>query len=644
MTGNPKPRVSVLMAVHNGEKYLSSAIKSILDQNFKNFELIIIDDGSEDSTVGIINKFLDKRIRFYKQEKRGLAASLNQGISLAKGEYIARMDADDISLMERLEEQVNFLNENPNYAFCGTWAQLINGQGEIFGEIHFPKGDKMIRRVLMQYNPFIHPSLCLRKKALKKIGGYDESFIRAQDYDLVLRLMREYKGANLGQSLLQYRQSERSISFQNMQQSLGFALKARWKALVSGGYPLWQVAYLIKPAISYLIPPQFKIFVLNLSTRFKQDKIEARALKDKTLALFFTRGISLAAWNKVGNLDRELKPYKIMAPLFRKIDFFTYGDTTDANFLKDFQGIKVFPNKWRIPPLLYSFLIPFLYWSKLKKVDLIKTNQMDGAWTAVLAKLIFRKKLIIRCGYQLSKTAKQEQAPRWKQYLIYQLEKIAYKAADTIMVTSESDIDYINKRYKTNKRKINLVPNYIDTDLFKPLSMKKIPRSLCFVGRLTEIKNLDNLFKAITGLRVKLIIFGSGPLENGLRKYAQDNQLDVKFEGNIENERLPHELNKAEIFIMPSWREGNPKALLEAMSCGLACIGTDVEGIREIIQHKNNGYLCQNDAASIKRSILELMAKEALRRSFGENARKTILENFSLSKLLDKEIRIYQSL
>ncbi|HEC93684.1 MAG TPA: glycosyltransferase, partial [Candidatus Atribacteria bacterium] len=118
----------------------------------------------------------------------------------------------------------------------------------------------------------------------------------------------------------------------------------------------------------------------------------------------------------------------------------------------------------------------------------------------------------------------------------------------------------------------------------------------------------------------------------------------VEFGGSIPNKDLPIELNKSEIFILPSFFEGNPKALLEAMSCGLACIGTDVEGIREVIKHKENGYLCKTDPKSIKEAILEILNDRELETKISQNARKAILENFSLEKILEKEIKIYQSL
>ena len=164
------------------------------------------------------------------------------------------------------------------------------------------------------------------------------------------------------------------------------------------------------------------------------------------------------------------------------------------------------------------------------------------------------------------------------------------------------------------------------------------------MGRLSLQKNLVNLIKAVADLDVRLVIFGAGPLKDDLQKLASKLNSKIEFKGNVPNEKLPEELNKSEIFILPSFYEGCPKVLLEAMSCGLPCIGTDVEGIKEIIKHKENGYLCETDAHSIRKAILEVLNNKNLQAKISQNARKTILENFSLEKILEEEIRIYETL
>jgi len=370
-----------------------------------------------------------------------------------------------------------------------------------------------------------------------------------------------------------------------------------------------------------------------------------RNLKQKTLALFFTYRISLKVWEKIGNLTREIKPYKELANYFNEIYFFTYGDKEELKYQKIFsKNIKIFPKKWNLPSIFYSLFLPFFYKNELKKVDILKTNQMSGSWVAVIAKWLYKKKLVVRCGYEWLSFLENQKKPLWKRIVAKFIEKIAYKDADKIILTSEKDKRFVVKKFEIKPEKVEVIPNYIDIDLFKPLNLLKEKNNLIFVGRLEEEKNLFNLIEAIAMLPVKLVIVGRGSLKEKLKSFAKEKNAKVEFKESIPNEKLPEELNKSEIFILPSFYEGCPKVLLEAMACGLPCIGTNVEGIKDIIKHRENGYLCEPDAKSIKKAILEILNDKNLKEKISQNARKTILEKFSLEKILEKEIKIYQSL
>ena len=362
------------------------------------------------------------------------------------------------------------------------------------------------------------------------------------------------------------------------------------------------------------------------------------------LALFFTKGVSLRAWEKVGSLSREIKPYQELAKYFDEILLLTYGGKEDLKYQSFLpENIRILPNKQKIPSLIYSFLLPFLYQKELKRVDIFKTNQMNSSWTAIIAKFFFRKKLVVRQGYQLSIFARKKGVKPWKLLIIQFLEKLAYKKADAVIVTSKRDKKYIEEKYNISSEKIKYILNYIDTGLFRPLNIDKENR-ICFVGRLEEQKNLFNLIKAISDIDIKLVIFGEGFLKEKLKNFAKEEKANIEFKENISNQKLPEELNKSEIFILSSFYEGCPKVLLEAMSCELPCIGTNVEGIREIIRHKENGYLCGTDVNSIRKAILEVLSNRELQEKIGRNARKTILQNFSLEKIMAKEIKLYDKI
>jgi len=270
---------------------------------------------------------------------------------------------------------------------------------------------------------------------------------------------------------------------------------------------------------------------------------------------------------------------------------------------------------------------------------------MSGSWTAVITKILYKKKLIVRCGYELLNFLEKQKKPFWKRVIIYFIEKIVYKKANKIILSSNKDKRFVIKKFKINANKIKLIPNYIDIESFKPLNISKDKdREILFIGRLEKQKNIFNLIKALKGLSIKLVLIGSGSLKKELESFAKRINVKVEFKGNIPNNQLPRELNKFKIFALPSFYEGCPKSLLEAMSCGLSCIGADVQGINEIIKHKENGYLCGTSAESIKNAITDLLTDKSLQRKISYNARKTILEVFSLEKVLYKEIKIYESL
>lgn len=179
------PAVTVLMTVYNGFPYIKEAIDSILNQSYRDFEFLIIDDCSTDNSVEIIKSYCDSRIRLIKNEKNiGQTASLNKGIECAKGEYIARMDQDDISLPERLEKQMTLFQEKSQLDLLGSWAYQINSIGKIIKKFTPPTRNQDIIDYFVINNPFPHSSVVFRKESVQSISCYDESFQFVQDWDL----------------------------------------------------------------------------------------------------------------------------------------------------------------------------------------------------------------------------------------------------------------------------------------------------------------------------------------------------------------------------------------------------------------------------------------------------------------------------
>lgn len=206
------PKVSVVMSVYNGGVYLRDSISSILSQNFTDFDFIIVNDGSTDDSLEIIKSFSDPRIKLISRGNKGLIDSLNEAISCSNSEYIARMDADDISLPNRLSRQVEFLN-NFGIDLVGSWAIKINEKNEEIGAMSYPPADNnRIKKFFIKHNPFIHSSIMIKRSVLNSVGLYNPKYKHAEDYELWGRVLCKFRGANIQENLIKYRVNSLSIT------------------------------------------------------------------------------------------------------------------------------------------------------------------------------------------------------------------------------------------------------------------------------------------------------------------------------------------------------------------------------------------------------------------------------------------------
>lgn len=210
---NNKPTISIVMSVFNGERYLALAMESILNQTYGDYEFIIVNDGSSDKTEQIIKQYDDQRIHYIYQDNAGLPVALNKGIAAASGEYIVRMDADDISLPDRLEYQVKFMQDHPEIDLMGGQVYLIDENGHPAGVKLKPTDSNIVSSALEFACTINHPTYIVKKALYDELGGYREQFIYAQDYDFLLRA--KDMGATLANTenfLMNYRVLNTSVN------------------------------------------------------------------------------------------------------------------------------------------------------------------------------------------------------------------------------------------------------------------------------------------------------------------------------------------------------------------------------------------------------------------------------------------------
>jgi GT2 family glycosyltransferase len=202
------PQVSVVIPVMNGEAWLAAAIESVLFQTLTDFELIIVDDGSTDASPDIIAamRARDARIRAVRQPRQlGLVRALNAALAVARTPLLARLDADDLALPQRLAVQVRQFSERPDLVLLGSWAEKIDDSGRRIGEARPEPDPGRLALILQRRNPFVHSSVMMRTAVVKRLGGYREAFLGAEDFDLWLRLSERGVIANLPETLVRYR-------------------------------------------------------------------------------------------------------------------------------------------------------------------------------------------------------------------------------------------------------------------------------------------------------------------------------------------------------------------------------------------------------------------------------------------------------
>ncbi|MBA2857947.1 glycosyltransferase involved in cell wall biosynthesis [Methanococcus maripaludis] len=266
------PTVSVIMPNYNNEKYLPEAIESIVKQTYENFEFIIIDDCSTDDSWDIIQNYAkkDNRIKAFKNEHNlKIVKTRNRGFDLMSpdSKYIAIFDSDDISMPERLEKQVAFLEKNPDYGLIGSHTYIINENSKIIGYRKYETNLKKIIKNMVKKNQFAQPSVMIRKSVLDEVGFYDEKYTRCQDYELWFRIAKSFKIGILDEFLIKYRISKTQGKSTHLKETLKFTLDIQKKWLFDKKFfSIFGIIYYGLEHLMYFLPSKFvlKLFkVLN---------------------------------------------------------------------------------------------------------------------------------------------------------------------------------------------------------------------------------------------------------------------------------------------------------------------------------------------------------------------------------------------
>lgn len=362
-----------------------------------------------------------------------------------------------------------------------------------------------------------------------------------------------------------------------------------------------------------------------------------------------TYGNSLSTWQKAGILERELQLYKELETLGVATTIISYGTEEDLDLATKHPYIKVVCNKYRLHPRIYSLIIPALHARELKNANIYKTNQMYGAHIAVTCSKIYKKPLILRQGYghyehRIAEFGEDSiQARSARKY-----EERSFKFSSRNVFTTKQLADRAIRTHKLNKKNIEVIPNYIVPEIWTPpyrVSNPQSPARILFYGRFTEQKNLPSLIEAAENLPVHLILVGDGPLKESLLEKAERKNISAEFKDRMSQPELREALRSADFFILPSFYEGHPKSLLEAMAFGIPVIATRVDGIESCITHMQTGILSTTSPEGLRTAIKEAMnLKQSVSQAIADRAKTKTLEDLSVSVIAKKEFSVYHNM
>lgn len=305
----------------------------------------------------------------------------------------------------------------------------------------------------------------------------------------------------------------------------------------------------------------------------------------------------------------------------------------------------------RIPLAVRRYLFfvfsPLLFASAFRRVDVVRLLSLNAFAAAVLVKIFFGKVVVVNYQFKYPVFAAVEGRSKLHVWLLELRERLFLRFFDAITVPTKTLFSYVAKF--VGEEKIWVIPNGVITDLF-PQAEERVDRyRVAFVGRLARQKNLFSLVLAAKilrdrGISIELLFVGDGPLRNELAALASELGVPLRIMGNISHDKVSSVLRSCSLFVLPSYVEGHPKALLEAMACGLPVVGTDVEGINEVISDGVNGLLASTEAKSLADKMQALLEDRELAKALGSSARQLVLEKYDLSRILEKECELMVNL
>lgn len=642
---NITPRVSVLMPVYNAEKFLSETIRSVLNQSLQDFEFIIVDDASQDSSASIIHGFEDPRIRYFRNEKNlGITATLNKGLSFCRAACVARMDADDLMHPDRLLLQVETLDNDRGIAVLATRIEFIDEDGDTCGEWKSDRdalSESDIRALMAGTNCIAHPSVMMRAEVVKNFL-YRESQKGAEDWDLWLRLLNAgYRIAKLPQVLLQYRLHAGSIMAGSKKQVVleKRLLRSRSKFLLHElsamrlrGFLLLVVYAQLRTFARHLLHNVLKPFLKSCYRLFTYNPLRVwREFREVKRALDTWNGRRLFVFNYLHEGGAE----QVHADILKAVDdpnsmLLVTGFSRNKNFLPRFA------QSTQVVEAAYALHHPFTA-GKLRSLLAAKLNSCEsaiffGSNTEVYFEIIPHLSEAVRCVYLIHAFHFQVNGNllhrKWLDYF--------YKIHSYVFVSGESKNEFaklcrsrgIPQRHLS---KLQFISNGVKL-LNEPLIHER--PSVLFVARKSEEKRVELYYRIADICRkemphVRFTVLG-----------FHDQHPGVDFLGALQDpEAISRVYASHDILVLTSIREGFPMVIMEAMAHGLVVAATPVGDIRPRLHDAPAFVTASSEANQVVEEISAFILQSLRNKEELDRQRKRSYEfasrNFSMQAFTD---------
>lgn len=365
------------------------------------------------------------------------------------------------------------------------------------------------------------------------------------------------------------------------------------------------------------------------------------------LVYFFTHDYSLKTWDEAAIYSREVKVFKELSSNKIDLTVVTYGGEEDLKYISKLENIKIIPiytllKKSRFKTINYInsiLLIPFLIRKKIKDAELLMQNQLMGSWLSICLKILLRKPILIRTGYDMYTFSKYDHKSWFKRQLYYYLTYFSLAVCDIYTVTSKVDLDFLCTEFPKYKRKILLRQNWIEEIPFNDFKNRYNDR-LLMVGRLENQKNYFYAIDLLENSGLTLDVYGAGSLEKEILKYAQQKKVKVQINGVVSNEELREIYSKYKIYLSTSKFEGNSKTILEAMNAGCVVFASKIDNNLELF-NTNNGILFKLESQNEKEvlnKMLSYLNNSSSQPLISSNAVEYTKKNHLLKKYVDSLI------